>query len=80
MVFKLMKGNKMSEQIFRKSMLFPQSVWEPIEDFRFDQRIKSDTEALRILIQAGLHYFKLKQDAQFEQAEQATIERINAQG
>lgn len=69
----------MSEQIIRKSMLFPESFWQPIEDWRFDQRIKSDAEAIRVLMQAGLHYMKLKQDDKFEQAEQEAIERLNAQ-
>jgi hypothetical protein len=71
---------KMSDQLIRKSMLFPESLWSEIEDFRFDNRIKSDVEAIRLLMKAGLHFIKLQQDDQFTQAEQEAVERLNAQG
>jgi len=70
----------MSEQVIRKSLLFPESFWSEIEDFRYDNRVKSDVEAIRILMKAGLHFIKLQQDDQFVQAEQEAVERLNAQG
>jgi hypothetical protein len=69
----------MSEQVIRKSLLFPESFWSEIEDFRYDNRVKSDVEAIRILMKAGLHFIKLQQDDQFVQAEQAAVERLNSQ-
>jgi hypothetical protein len=60
-------------------MLFPETLWTEIEDFRFDNRIKSDVEAIRLLMKAGLHFIKLQQDDQFARAEQEAVERLNAQ-
>ena len=70
----------MSDQLVRKSMLFPETLWTEIEDFRFDNRIKSDVEAIRLLMKAGLHLIRLQQDKHFAQFEQEAVERLNAQG
>ena len=70
----------MAEQIIRKSLYFSEDLWESFEDFRFDNRIKSEAEALRILLQAGIYLCKLREDPQFVQAENAAVERINNRG
>jgi hypothetical protein len=70
----------MTEQLIRKSMLFPESFWSEVEDFRYDNRVKSDVEAIRILMKAGLHLIRLQQDEQFAQFEQEAVERLNNQG
>jgi ribosomal protein S4E len=38
----------------RKSVTLPVVIWEDIAEFRFANRIKSETEAIRIIIQDGL--------------------------
>ena len=67
----------MAEQIIRKSLYFSEDLWESFEDFRFDNRIKSEAEGLRILLQAGIYLCKLREDPLFVQAEQAAVERLN---
>lgn len=68
----------MEEQEKRKSVIFPADMYQEVEDFRFDQRIKSEVEAIRILVQMGLHYAKLRQDPAFAEHEADTIDRLNA--
>ena len=70
----------MAEQIVRKSLYFSEDLWESFEDFRFNNRIKSEAEGLRILLQAGIYLCKLREDPLFVQAEQAAVERLNNQG
>lgn len=70
----------MAEQIVRKSLYFSEDLWAEFEDFRFEKRIKSEAEGLRILLQAGIYMFKLREDSMFVQAEQAAVERLNNQG
>ena len=70
----------MAEQIVRKSLYFSEDLWESFEDFRFDNRIKSEAEGLRILLQAGIYLCKLREDPQFVRDEQAAVERLNSQG
>mgnify|MGYP006284528105 FL=1 len=70
----------MAEQIVRKSLYFSEDLWESFEDFRFDNRIKSEAEGLRILLQAGIYLCKLREDPVFVQAEEAAVERLNNQG
>jgi len=38
----------------RKTVSLPASLWQQIEDFQFENRIKRDAEAVRTLIQRGL--------------------------
>ena len=70
----------MAEQIVRKSLYFSEELWESFEDFRFNNRIKSEAEGLRILLQAGIYLCKLREDPVFVQAEEAAVERLNNQG
>ena len=70
----------MAEQIVRKSLYFSEELWESFEDFRFNNRIKSEAEGLRILLQAGIYLCKLREDPLFVQAEEAAVERLNNQG
>ena len=70
----------MAEQIVRKSLYFSEDLWESFEDFRFDNRIKSEAEGLRILLQAGIYLCKLREDPIFVQHEQEAVERLNNQG
>src|SRR3712207_507160 len=38
----------------RKTVSLPASLWQRIEDFQFEHRVKRDTEAVRKLIEIGL--------------------------
>ena len=38
----------------RKSVTLPDSMWAEVAEFRFSERIGSEAEALRRLVQAGL--------------------------
>jgi hypothetical protein len=38
----------------RKSITLPQRMWEDISAYRFDNRITSEAEAVRRVVQAGL--------------------------
>jgi hypothetical protein len=38
----------------RKMVTFDPELWDRISDFRFCERINTETEAVRILIEAGL--------------------------
>lgn len=44
----------------RKMVTFDPNIWDQIVDFRFRQRINTETEAVRILIEAGLKSVKKK--------------------
>ena len=70
----------MADDLVRKSIYFSEDLWEAFEDFRFDNRIKSEAEGLRILLQAGIYLCKLREDPLFVQAEEAAVERLNNQG
>ncbi len=70
----------MKEQVLRKTLLLPESLWEEAEDFRFLARIKSDTEVVRTLMQAGLYLMKLREDPVYVKAEEEAVERLNNQG
>ncbi len=39
----------------RKLISMPLGLWERVEDYRFGHRIKTEAEAVRLLIEAGLH-------------------------
>jgi hypothetical protein len=70
----------MKEQVLRKTLLLPERLWEEAEDFRFVARIKSDTEVVRTLMQAGLYLMKLREDPVYIKAEEEAVERLNNQG
>ena len=38
----------------RKMLSMPRDLWQAIEDYRFEQRIKTESEAIRRLIELGL--------------------------
>jgi len=61
----------------RKSVIFPADLYQEIEDFRFDQRIKAEVEAIRVLVQMGLHYDKLRKHPGFAQHEANIIDELN---
>lgn len=42
------------EPATRKSVTLPNSMWAEVAEFRFSERIGSEAEALRRLVQAGL--------------------------
>ena len=42
------------EPVTRKSVALPTALWEAVSEYRFTARIKSETEAVRRLIEAGL--------------------------
>ena len=67
----------MDEQEKRKSVIFPADLYQEIEDFRFDQRIKAEVEAIRVLVQMGLHYNKLKKHPAFDEHEANIIDELN---
>ena len=43
-----------SDPIIRKTVSLPASLWQRIEDFQFEARVKRDTQAVRRLIEIGL--------------------------
>jgi hypothetical protein len=49
----------MAERV-QKVLITSSELWSEIEAFRFDNRIKSETEAMRMLIRAGLDSAKKK--------------------
>ncbi len=46
------------ETTVRKLVSLPRAMAQAIEDFRFQQRIKTESEAIRRLIEAGLKSVK----------------------
>ena len=61
----------------RKSIVFPHEMFQEMEDFRFNERISIEVDAIRALVQMGLHYNKLRQDPAFAEHEANTIDRLN---
>ncbi len=51
-MFVTMTGN--TDPILRKTISMPASVWQKIENFQFDNRIKRESEAIRRVIELGL--------------------------
>ena len=42
------------ETTVRKLVSIPRDVWDQVEDYRFENRIKTESEAIRRLIELGL--------------------------
>ena len=70
----------MQQENVRKTLYFNDKLWTQIEDIRFDQRIKSEADVIRMLVEAGIYLLQLKSDPMFDQYEQSAIERLNSQG
>ena len=70
----------MQQDSVRKTLYFNESLWNQIEDIRFDQRIKTEADVIRMLVEAGIYLLQLKSDPLFDQYEQAAVERLNNQG
>ena len=66
------------EGMVRKSILFPEILWEEISEWRFDQRIGTEADAIRQLAQMGLHYHKLSQHPDWQRTEANVIEDLNS--
>ena len=65
------------EQGLRKTIIFPDELWEQINDWRFDNRLGTEAEAVRTLVQMGMHYDKLRKHPQFGQHEATIINDLN---
>jgi hypothetical protein len=65
--------------MIRKSVLFPEDLWGLIQDWRFDQRIGTEAEAVRTLVQMGMHYDKLRKHPDFDRHEATMIDELNSQ-
>ena len=70
----------MQQENVRKTLYFNDKLWTQIEDIRFEQRIKSEADVIRMLVEAGIYLLQLKSDPMFDQYEQSVIERLNSQG
>ena len=70
----------MQQENVRKTLYFNDKLWTQIEDIRFEQRIKSEADVIRMLVEAGIYLLQLKSDPMFDQYEQSAIERLNSQG
>ena len=70
----------MQQDSVRKTLYFSENLWNQIEDIRFDQRIKTEADVIRMLVEAGIYLLQLKSDPMFDQYEQAAVERLNNQG
>lgn len=65
------------EASLRKTILFNEELWELIQDWRFERRLNTEAEAVRTLIQMGMHYDKLSKHPEFAQHEANMIEELN---
>ena len=70
----------MQQDSVRKTLYFNEELWNRIEDIRFDQRIKTEADVIRMLVEAGIYLLQLKSDPMFDQYEQAAVDRFNNQG
>ena len=70
----------MQQDSVRKTLYFNENLWNQIEDIRFDQRIKTEADVIRMLVEAGIYLLQLKSDPMFDQYEQAAVDRFNSQG
>lgn len=61
----------------RKVVILSPEQWAEIAQWRWDNRINTESDSMRNLLQAGLHYYKLMQDIDFQAAEAAALNRLN---
>lgn len=66
----------MSDNV-RKVVILSQEQWAEIAQWRWDNRINTESDSMRNLIAAGLHYYKLMTDETFQAAEAAALNRLN---
>ena len=66
----------MSDNV-RKVVILSQEQWAEITQWRWDNRINTESDSMRNLIAAGLHYYKLMGDQDFQAAEAAALNRLN---
>jgi hypothetical protein len=50
----------MNDDILRKSVRLPRSLWERVSVFHHDRRLKSEREAVHVLLEAGLDAMQKK--------------------
>jgi len=63
----------------RKITMFSPDMWGDVVEWRFKHRLNTEADSVRNLVAAGLHYYKLMEDAQFMQAEGEAAERLASQ-
>ena len=66
----------MSDNV-RKVVILSTEQWAEIAQWRWDNRINTESDSIRNLLAAGLHYYKLMQDIDFQSAEAAAVNRLN---
>lgn len=64
----------------RKNIIIDDNLWGDVVEWRFTQRINTESDALRNLIAAGLHYYRLTQDEGFASSEQDAMQRLGLGG
>lgn len=63
--------------MIRKTILFNESLWAEISEWRFDHRIGTEADAIRQLAQMGLHCHKLMQHPDWPRIEANLVEDLN---
>ena len=66
----------MSDNV-RKVVILSTDQWAEIAQWRWDNRINTESDSIRNLLAAGLHYYRLMQDDTFQQVEAQAAERMN---
>ena len=66
----------MSDNV-RKVVILSTDQWAEIAQWRWDNRINTESDSIRNLLAAGLHYYRLMQDDAFQQVEAQAAERMN---
>jgi hypothetical protein len=61
----------------RKITMFSPDMWGDVVEWRFKHRLNTEADSVRNLVAAGLHYYKLMEDAEFRKAEAAATNRLN---
>lgn len=61
----------------RKSVVFQEDMFQRMEDFRYENRISIESDAIRTLIEMGLHYDKLRKHPAFAEHEANIIDELN---
>lgn len=61
----------------RKVVILSRDMWGDISEWRWANKINTEADSLRNLIMAGLHFYKLMEDPEFQAAEAAALNRLN---